>query len=49
MKQTWYLWGRDMFKQGLKTYFEEFSFKNTVLDDFYRHMALAQKTCNIKI
>ena len=49
MKQMWHLWGRNMFKQGLKTYFEEFSFKNTTLDDFYRHMSLAQKTCNVKI
>ena len=46
MKQIWYFWGRDMFKEGLKTYFKEFSFKNTTLDDFYRHMSLAQKTTN---
>jgi len=31
------LFGRDIFKTGVATYFAEFAFKNTRLDDFILH------------
>jgi aminopeptidase N len=37
-----------MFKLGLKSYFEEFSFKNSTLNDFIRHMSDACKELKIE-
>ena len=37
-----------MFKLGLKTYFKEYAFKATTLDDFYKHMDNARKTLKIE-
>lgn len=30
-----------MFSEGIKTYFAEYSFKNTKIEDFIKHMSLA--------
>jgi len=31
--------GTDVLKEGLKTYFKKYSFKNTVLDDFIAELS----------
>jgi len=38
-----------VFKTGIASYFKEYSFKNTKLEDFIRHMSLAAKQHKIKI
>jgi aminopeptidase N len=40
--------GREVFSRGIKSYFEEFSFKNTTLDDFIGHMDKAAKEIGCK-
>lgn len=43
LNQTFYQFGRGVFSEGIKTYFAEYSFKNTKLEDFIRHMNMAAK------
>ena len=38
LNQSFYYLGRDVFKEGLKTYFKEFAYKNTELKDFIKHI-----------
>ena len=40
--------GREVFSKGIKSYFVEFSFKNTTLDDFIGHMDKAAKELGCK-
>jgi aminopeptidase N len=47
LHQLVYFFGKDVLKEGLKTYFAKYSFKNTVLSDFIAEMAEAQKTLKI--
>lgn len=39
MKQLVFFFGHDLLKEGLKTYFGKYSFKNTQLKDFIAEMA----------
>ena len=41
--------GKDLLKEGLKTYFKKYSYKNTVLDDFIAELAAAAKKQNLDI
>jgi aminopeptidase N len=36
-----FFYGRETLKEGLKTYFDKYSFKNTVLSDFVTELANA--------
>lgn len=38
LKQLIFFFGQDILKEGLKTYFEKYSFKNTQLKDFICEM-----------
>ena len=38
-----YMYGDDMLKESLKTYFGKYSFKNTELKDFVNELAVAAK------
>lgn len=40
--------GREVFSVGIASYFKEYSFKNTELPDFIKHMAAAAKQVGIK-
>jgi len=44
LRQMIYFFGTKTLKEGLKTYFGKFSFKNTVLDDFVKELAIAAKS-----
>lgn len=46
LKQLIYYFGKDTLKEGLKTYFAKYSFKNTVIQDFVDELAFAAKKCN---
>ena len=48
LNQMFNYFGREVFKVGVASYFKEFSFKNTELSDFIKHMAAAAKTVGIK-
>ena len=48
LNQTFYQFGRDVFSVGVESYFKEFAFKNTKLDDFIKHMEAAAKKVGIK-
>ena len=48
LNQMFKYFGREVFSKGIKTYFEEFSFKNTTLDDFIGHMDRAAKEIDSK-
>jgi aminopeptidase N len=41
LNQAFRLFGREVFTRGLASYFKEFSFKNSTLDDFVRHLQQA--------
>ena len=41
LNQTFNFFGREVFKVGIKTYFQEYAFQNTELSDFLRHMSEA--------
>jgi len=43
------LFGRDTFKAGVASYFKEYSWKNTSLPDFIRHMDAAATKANSPI
>jgi aminopeptidase N len=42
-----FFYGKDLLKEGLKTYFAKYSFKNTQLKDFIAEMADAQKRLGV--
>ena len=42
-----YMYGEDTLKEGLKTYFAKYSFKNTELKDFVQELATAAKTTGV--
>jgi len=46
LNQTFFLYGRKMFQIGIEQYFKEYSFQNTKLEDFIRHMNDAAKAVN---
>lgn len=46
LKAAFNLFGREIFLTGLASYFKEFQFKNSTLDDFLRHMSDAGKKLN---
>ena len=48
LNQMFNYFGREVFKVGVASYFKEFSFKNTQLSDFIKHMDAAAKTVGIK-
>mmetsp|Transcript_9866 Transcript_9866/g.16592 ORF Transcript_9866/g.16592 Transcript_9866/m.16592 type:complete len:782 (-) Transcript_9866:41-2386(-) len=48
LNQTFHFFGREVFKVGLKSYFEEYAFKNTELKDFIRHLSNAAKQLKIE-
>jgi len=41
LNQTFHYFGREVFKVGLASYFKEFSYKNTSLEDFLGHLSAA--------
>ena len=41
LKQTFHRFGREVFKTAVESYFEEFKYQNTQLDDFFRHVGEA--------
>jgi aminopeptidase N len=43
LNQAFNLFGREVFQVGLASYFKEFAYKNSTLDDFIRHMGDAAK------
>ena len=47
MRQLIFLFGEEVFKLGLKTYFSKYSFANTQLSDFIGEMSAAVKNLNI--
>lgn len=44
LKQMLFMYGEDTLKEGLKTYFAKYSFKNTELKDFVIELAKGAKT-----
>ena len=48
LKQLIFFFGQDILKEGLKTYFAKYSFKNTQLKDFIAEMADAQKRLGVE-
>jgi aminopeptidase N len=48
LNQTFFYFGREVFKEGLKNYFKEFSFKNAELKDFIRHISDAGRSLGIE-
>lgn len=49
LNQIFTLFGREVFKTGVASYFKEYSFKNTSLSDFIRHMHEAAIKCESPI
>jgi aminopeptidase N len=43
LHQLIFFFGKATLKEGLKTYFEKYSFKNTVLSDFVHELSIAAK------
>ena len=43
LNQSFHLFGREVFQKGIASYFKEFSWKNTKLEDFINHMDIAAK------
>ena len=48
LNQTFNLFGRETFKRGIASYFKEFSYKNSTLQDFVRHIGQAAKDLNVE-
>jgi aminopeptidase N len=48
LHQLVFFLGPNVLKECLKTYFQKYSFKNTVAKDFLTEMALAAKTMNVQ-
>ena len=44
-----FFFGKDILKEGLKTYFAKYAFKNTELKDFIAKMANAQKSLGVML
>lgn len=47
LKQMHYMYGEDTLKEGLKTYFSKYAFKNTELQDFVTELAIAAKKTGV--
>lgn len=47
LNQTFHFFGREVLKAGLASYFKEYSFKNTSLDDFIKHLSEAAVKCGV--
>ena len=41
--------GKDILKQGLKTYFQKYSFKNTELKDFIAELSIAATNLGLQV
>jgi len=48
LNQTFFLFGREVFKKGIASYFKEFAYSNSTLDDFVRHLDDASKELKIE-
>ena len=48
LKQLFYLIGEDLFKKNIKSYFEEFKWKNTELRDLMRHLGNGHSAMDLK-
>jgi len=48
LHQLVFFLGQDVLKEGLKTYFQKYKFKNTEAKDFLGEMAAAAQTLNVK-
>jgi aminopeptidase N len=49
LKQLVFFFGKDILREGLKTYFAKYAFKNTQLKDFIAEMANAQKSLGVML
>lgn len=48
LKQLYFYYGEEVLREGLKTYFAKYKFKNTELKDFLTELDLAAKNTGIK-
>ena len=49
MHQMVFFLGKDILKEGLKTYFKKYSFKNTELKDFIAELSLAATKLGLQV
>ena len=49
LNQILTLFGREIFKMGIASYFKQYAYQNTSLEDFIRHMHEAAVKCNSPI
>jgi len=49
LHQMIFFLGKDLLKEGLKTYFDKYAYKNTTLDQFIAELSAAAKRLNIDI
>ena len=49
MHQMVFFLGQDILKEGLKTYFKKYSFKNTELKDFIAELSLAALKLGLEV
>jgi len=48
LRQTFFLYGMEVFNKGIVSYFTEFAYKNSTLDDFLRHFDAAAKELKVE-